>query len=109
MCNFGHTRLEHIKINYLAHGKYITGTIMRIDILLLYHFYELYQTTTTCIHTYKYIYTRKKIPQSFYSHCTISSTTASRGFTLKPLYWLVWQRYEPVISLDTLTIRSTPS
>ena len=44
-----------------------------------------------------------------YSHCTISSTSASRGFTLNPLYWLVWQRYEPVISLETLTIRSTPS
>lgn len=55
------------------------------------------------------IQTYRKYPQSVNSHCTISSTMASRGFTLNPLYWLVWQRYEPVISLDTLTIRSTPS
>lgn len=55
------------------------------------------------------IYMLREIPADVYLHWTISSTMASRGFTLKPLYWLVWQRYEPVISLDTLTIRSTPS
>lgn len=65
--------------------------------------------TTTLQHAlYTHIH-GQKYTQSVYLHCTISSTTASRGFTLKPLYWLVWQRYEPVISLDTLTIRSTPS
>lgn len=77
------------------------------------------QGTTWCINetrtdqsdetTYTlHLHTDKNI-HAVYLHWTISSTTASRGFTLNPLYWLVWQRYEPVISLDTLTIRSTPS